>query len=664
MAKKGTIGKKKPAKRKTSPMPIPEKLTNVDDDADESDEPEVTEDSFDLDLPEPIASARLVALEFIDRESFQIDDRKFNSLFKKLTSMVEELETPGGTQTYDSWAEMDSTPISKATESGNIFEPIKIVGTLSRIGADEPYNIDAKTVKANTLTIADRYQNTLETFPVPEGVIPRNISSSDHISRTYTILGGCVPVRNAQSGKGKYLFFVYDIRRDVSAWDLIIERPVGKDAPGFRMRIGQDTYGIKEDHPYMAVSQYGKKTNGILEHIRSELVSTLGIKGSDTAKELHLCIEFTILQAFSQGVGKYSEKLHSLVIGPPNSGKSFLTKIALMLNPVSQEVPSNSGKVTEAGLVGTVKQGSRKNISSPGILPNNSGGVVCIQDFHSLTGGARNAVFGIFSLLMEDGKVIDATSGNTVHPAATSLHLDENRLSDIYPGRKFNSYEDIAIPTNILSRFDFIAEIPRDSERQDAVSAAMTNVDKMGEDNASWEENSPGRRLKMLVAWLRSQNRSVRFTDEINGYIRKNIASSLLPLKSDPKYDNNLQAVQLRLTNSVYKLVKAIACANDTSVAREEFVDYAMKFVDSKVKFIASIEPEDESAIKPGADDQQARQGLIRGKFLGKKNFTISEVADYVRSSMDGTISEKTLKRDLKQLGAKTGKGTNAKWNF
>lgn len=133
----------------------------------------------------------------------------------------------------------------------------------------------------------------------------------------------------------------------------------------------------------------------------------LGIKGLEKAVELKKAIDFMILQSVSRGMsgdGRYLNKLHSLIIGPPASGKKLLTMIAKILNPISFEISSNSFKTTSAGLIGSVetKRGGKK-ISRPGYLPLASDGIVCIQDFHELTKKKNGSeLMASFSQFMEE----------------------------------------------------------------------------------------------------------------------------------------------------------------------------------------------------------------------------------------------------------------------
>jgi hypothetical protein len=606
---------------------------------------------------EKIALALEVALQYLDLNHLNTEEDKFHNLCRALND-IEQTQREEQGDSYDYWLDQDATSIGKATNAKNILKPIKIIGQLSQVTVPQPFKICDRTAEVRYYTIVDQKGNRIDTMPVPEGILDSEVVGLKNQKKTCTFMGGVVPAWKKKVGQ--YFFFLTEMRNDVSAWDLIDERPIGKFVDDVRMKIGSEIVGIEEDHPYHIISQH-EGTNEILKCIKSELVNDLGIKGLDHAKELDLCIEFMILQAFSEGKDKFSQKLHSLVIGPPNVGKGFLTKIALILNPVAQELSSTSLKLTAAGLIGSAKR-DNKNVSVPGIIPNCSGGVVCIQEFHDVKGNKRREVISIFNRFMEEGILIDSTTNNTVHKAETSLHLDENRLSQINPDRNYDTYCDFDIPVNTLSRFDFIAEIPRDSERQAEVAAAMTDVKSLGPGGSklSYVE----RTLKMLVAWMRSKHRVVSFSENVNNHMGKQLEKALAPLKADSSKADIVQAMELRLTNSVYKLVKAIACANATTEAREDFVDYAMKFVQSKIEFIGSISPGNLPAQHPNVNDQPARQELIRREFSGKEQFTVADVLNFVRDKMDGNITDRTLIRDLKDLGAKLVNKKKGLWSL
>ncbi|MDZ7762976.1 MAG: hypothetical protein U5K00_00920 [Melioribacteraceae bacterium] len=174
-----------------------------------------------------------------------------------------------------------------------------------------------------------------------------------------------------------------------------------------------------------------------------------------------MCLDYSVIQAVSHGLssnGIYSNKLHSLRIGPPASGKKLISRAVSYLNR-GKKVSSTNSKITPAGLIGRVGRRNGNVISEPGIIPISNGGAVCFEDFHEAM-RYKNEISSILSAVMEDGKVEDSTSAMKTHHSATSIHVDMNRLSQVIPESKQSKFSDLSIPVNILSRFDFIMEIP------------------------------------------------------------------------------------------------------------------------------------------------------------------------------------------------------------
>ena len=83
--------------------------------------------------------------------------------------------------------------------------------------------------------------------------------------------------------------------------------------------------------------------------------------------------------------------------------------------------------------------------------------------------------------MMEEGQVLESTTGDTIHPTETALLLDMNRYSQIDPSHTSQLISDIDIPVNMLARFDYIVEIPRNEARRYGNGSDMTeNFGVMG----------------------------------------------------------------------------------------------------------------------------------------------------------------------------------------
>jgi hypothetical protein len=222
-----------------------------------------------------------------------------------------------------------------------------------------------------------------------------------------------------------------------------------------------------------------RKKASVYEYILAALVRGLGIQGLDGAPQLKDSLEGIIVQAFSDGwINNTSGKIHTLVIGAPAVGKKLLTEAAQCLNPAFEE--AHPSKATAAGMCSTAVQENGAWRSKPGYLPLAHRGVFAVQDFHAVKDAQREKLLGIFNMVTEDGQVIDSTAARQKHAALTSIHLDTNKRTALFPDSQLRGdtivakrLDVIRIPMTILSRFDFVIDIPRDVMRQMEISLAM-----------------------------------------------------------------------------------------------------------------------------------------------------------------------------------------------
>jgi DNA repair photolyase len=287
-----------------------------------------------------------------------------------------------GVSVIDDWSIEEASTIAGIIKHTAFFKPVKIVGRIVNVLSAEPHEMeDGSTLGFIMLEVSDHKGDHLKTLLIDASKITIDIKAICKAATRCTFFGSIVP-EYLGKGKSEFRFLLHDIIPSTSHIDLVERAPQGDYEGKFRYRIGDKTFGIPNDHPSVIIKQNGQ-LNGVIQYIKNELIKNFGIVGLDKAQELDRAIEFVILQAFSHGKNEYLEKLHALVIGTPNVGKAYLTNTALALNPIGQEISSSSQKITPAGLIGVVKTG-KKNKSEPGILPQNNGGVVCIQEFHDV----------------------------------------------------------------------------------------------------------------------------------------------------------------------------------------------------------------------------------------------------------------------------------------
>ena len=261
----------------------------------------------------------------------------------------------------------------------------------------------------------------------------------------------------------------------------------------------------------------------------------------------------------------------------------------------------------------------------------------------------------------EEGQVTDSTSANMTHLAETGVLLDMNRYSQIYPDRSFDSFSDIDIPVNLLARFDYIMEIPKDEARSQVVAEEMVdNFKVMGTaPNASdleWQ-----RQLQFIIAFLKSEYIIVEFPDELRTMVSDRVEFMLSDVH--PKLHGLVENMKLRMIRSVFKLAKGTTAANLRREATKDDIEYALRFVQDKVNFVKGIKVDDIRTAKPDITDPNKRRELIDKQFKGK-HFTIEEVQSHLATVMDGECNNRTIQRDLMGLGAKSLKKPKGTWSL
>ena len=335
----------------------------------------------------------------------------------------------------------------------------------------------------------------------------------------------------------------------------------------------------------------------VFDYIFTTLIQGLQIKGMEEATELRDSLEAVIVQAFSDWwVSNASGKLHTLVIGAPAVGKKLLVDAARILNPIFHE--AHPSKVTAAGVCSTAVQEDGVWRSKPGYLPLSHRGVFAIQDFHTVKNAERERLLGLFNMVMEDGRVIDSTAARQTHPALTSIHLDTNKRTDLFPGSQLRGetivakrLDDIRIPMTILSRFDFIIDIPRDAQRQIDIALAMygRQETKVGPQPGSHTLAEWARKLQVLVAYLRTEHAQITFLPEITTVMQQKHEE--LSQVNEKLLDQLpwLSDIQARLTNSVFKYAAAYTRMSNRQSPTTDDIDRVFRLIWRKFEFLATL---------------------------------------------------------------------------
>jgi DNA replicative helicase MCM subunit Mcm2 (Cdc46/Mcm family) len=399
------------------------------------------------------------------------------------------------------------------------------------------------------------------------------------------------------------------------------------------------------------VQSFKDRKESIVEYIFRTATTERAIQGLDSAELLRDTLRFAIVQAASGGmVSGANGKLHSLVIGAPAVGKKLARDLIRAINPTFQE--AHPSKVTAAGVSSTTYYGNGGWNSKPGYIPLAHQGAFVIQDYHAVE-TQKKKVQGVLSMTMEDGIIEDSTAARATHLAQTSIHLDLNKLSDLSPhilNPKLHRLDDIKIPMHLLSRFDFIVDIPRDTARQTDVALAMYSSLTSTRDLP--DEHDLFRTLRVLIAYLRTAHSEVSFSAEVREYMKakhselvetNRLQFSRLPWLSD---------FQTRTTVSIAKFTAAAARLADRSEAQKEDVDLILPFVARKYEFLRSFQSH---LVVPASWDgrrelRDRRTVWVLRRFAGQKKVAVSEIVELAKSDLNETIAPRAFYRILEEL--------------
>lgn len=548
------------------------------------------------------------------------------------------------------WSKIFTTPIKQVLDHDHVGFPVKILGRISKYTNPRPVKL-GKYRKPGTsviISIQDEFGTEIKVFPIVDQSLRKLINDDTEKSKKLIFCGTIFP-KFVYGKTSLFMFSLHHLIETVTADDLIY----------LRHEPDERTKKIFEKN--------NQKPTSIRDYIKKELVTNLGIKGLDKAKELDKCIDFMILQSLSDGYkDNFTMKLHSLVIGPPASGKKLLVDIAKILNPVSEHISAIDGKITVAGLVGKTVYSEDHSESVNGSIPKASGGTLMIEDFHNIKRN-RAPIMGAFAEVMEDGTVKDSTSANKKHVANTSIHVDMNKISQVDRSAKVDRHADVNIFSNVISRFDFIMDIPDDRSRQIEVALKMLDGERtFGGYGTSKDDAVDWRRmLKRFIAYYRTLIRQVTIDNATADYISTKFKIILDENQEYMKFTKyfTLQYNATRLVHSIDKLCVASARSRRSIKVEKEDVDIAFSFISEKLKFLAQYE---EYLTVPdftiSVDEKVIRQDALRKQFGGLKDVRFSEIQKFIGSLGVKAVHRKTVHDDLKSLKATSKK--RAHWNI
>jgi hypothetical protein len=550
-----------------------------------------------------------------------------------------------------SWDLVEYHEISELRDPVLEWKPVKVRALLEKMTEPMAVTLGSEKQLFTTMTFRETSEaDSIDSTPTVNTELIQDLVKQRKEHHTFDVLATVVLLPGPWGPGERFYLLVHEIKPAESPLQMV-------RAKGPEIKEAQRT-----------LKELKKKKRSVYEYIFETLVKGIRIQGLDDAPQLKDSLEAIIVQSFSDyWIRNASAKIHSLVIGAPAVGKKLLTEAAKCLNPVFEE--AHPSKATAAGVCSTAVTQNGTWISKPGYLPLAHRGVFAIQDFHAVKDSAREKLLGVFNMVMEDGVVIDSTAARQTHPALTSIHLDTNKRTDLFPDSQLRGdtiiakrLDDIRIPMTILSRFDFVIDIPRDAMRQKEIALAMYDwpANFQMPHNPAQQRADWARKLRVLVALLRTQHETIQFgaVPQVVRHMRE---------KQQELWERNEEALkkipllsdfQARLTNSVFKFVAACTRMNNRDRPTKEDVDRAFRLINCKFQFLATLAP----LLKlPGREipGGAALEEWLRQRFSDQVK--TGQVLQAFQEDFGSPAVRRTIERHLPNVAKKVRQGL---WDF
>ena len=504
-----------------------------------------------------------------------------------------------------------------------------------------PYEENGNTVDTlvTTLLLEDVKRKAISTASITDEALVKKLINEAEKYTFLDLLATVVTLR-ASNGLNKFHLLVHDSRAS--------------------NRIAQIAEIDESDRAEAErlISELSREKRTIMEFIKTELTDKFSFNLGHHLLELG--IEGTILQAFSEGWYESTPaRIHTLAVGSPGVGKKLMAQAAWYINPMFTE--AHPTKISAAGLNGAARmEKGNKWVSEPGLIPEAHKGTFILQDFHAVRASQRNAALDTFSMVMEDGQCIDSTAAKTTHPAETSIHVDKNKITDLFPEKEVKGFaEDVNIPMNVLSRFDFIIDFPRDAEPQiTTMLERFTGGTKITVERPRDVLEPAAMRIRKLVAILRDKHGEVNVAQGIRSYARKKFEelrdANVEHLKDLPLLSDFMQ----RMHNSVHKFMTAHATMEDRSFCENKDVDVALRFIAEKMAVLKKVQSE--LKIPKGWEIPRGRKiaEWITEEFSAGSVVTVKKVRESYEKHFGIALDERTAQRWLRKTGTQVRKGS------
>ncbi len=478
---------------------------------------------------------------------------------------------------------------------------------------------------ATALELVDERSDQIATLAILGEQLVQKIVDLRRSAGAVEFLGRVLTMpRSIDNNREDFILQVFDAQRTTSALDLLGATTAEREWADSRL------------------AELRNAGQSPIDYLERQLVENLHVVGLAEYPVLRQLLRFPILQSVSGGrlLDHTAGKLHLIVIGRPGSGKKLIGLAAACLNSRCGEL--SGAKITAAGLIGASYPTDSGWRSMPGIIPRADGGVVCLQDAHTVRPARLEDLAPVLQDLIEDGVLRDSVAGGVRREVDVGLVIDLNRKAQA--DSTAHGQPEAAILRNnpLISRVDLVAEIPPDAERSWNVGGHLYGVLDGGKGrlyDQAWVRES-----RLLVAALRDRHRQV--------VVGSDVREEMLRIHEQIKKDNEewiartpeAGDIPARLSISFMRLVIASARAHDRSRADMEDLCEAQRFVNLKLTYLKLRVRE---PTRTPARDARRRDDFYRER-AGRMVKPVDLAREW-KEETDEEMSVKTFERDLKE---------------
>lgn len=535
------------------------------------------------------------------------------------------------------WSNAVRVSIRDAKHKAMLNRPVRIVGFVTE--RSDPQLVPIRMPDGNLddvegirVTLEDRLGESVQSLDVLGRHLVDEVQRLARAGGPIEALGAPIALPTVFSAKGvlaerrSFFLNVVDVRPAAGHLDLLGADDSERDAVDGFLRDLTNSGGSP------------------IEWLTDEVIQQLDIVGTDEFPLLRDLLEFVVLQALSCGaVNHSSARLNLLLVGPPAQGKKLVGVAARLLNPAHAEL--SPSKVSSAGLIGASSRKDGAWTSTPGALVRAAHGVAVLQDAHAWRNSDVAKVGPILQELIEDGVVRSSTAGGITRTAPTALVIDLNRVAQVGISTAEGEAAILRLRP-LLSRIDVIAELPEDPERPWTVAEKM--LEKLTTKGLDPLDDQPWvRDARLMVAALRDRHPSVDLAPardmmrEAYRRIRRSNADRIgLLLEAGD--------IPVRMVLSFARLVAARARGMARSVAQPDDVAAVEKFIKMKLRFL-NLNASWLGTPAPKASEP--RHAWVSRN--AQQPVNPADLAKRYQEETGDTVAEKTIRRDLAQLGAR-----------